>query len=217
MNFISKILKIFDAKDPHGRTDFDKLYKGGDPWDVGRDNYRLKLASSFLTGKEHRILDVGCGYGNIFDYCPRKMNLYGVDISGVAIGLARKQRPYGTFKVADIQALPFKKGLFDFIFCLEVLYYLKDDTKAFMEINRVMGDNGKLLVGLTLGAPYYDYKEVMKKINKQFIVLNESFIFPKPFPRFLNKWARIGLLFYKILPFGAKLKVYVLLKKRIKR
>jgi glycosyltransferase involved in cell wall biosynthesis len=211
-NLNKKNTSIF--KNPKWYMNFDKLYRGKDPWGASKQGYRLKLASRFLTGNERKVLDIGCGDGKLFDYCPPGPKLVGIDVSKVAIKLAKLRRPNISFKIADVRYLPFPDNYFDFAFCLEVLYYLPDDTKAFDEIKRVVRRRGRALIGLTLGFPYYDYSEITEKIKTKFTILKEGFILPKPFPQFLNRWGRFGLNFYKLLPLGMRLKVYVLVEKR---
>lgn len=194
--------------------DFDKIYRTEDPWGTSKHQSRLKLACRFLKGNEQRVLDVGCGDGKLFDYLSSTTRLFGIDISKVAVKLARQRRPKASFKVADVRDLPFPSNYFDFVFCLEVLYYLPDDKKALNEIKRVMRRGGRSMIGITLGHPYYDYNEIMEKIKSRFNVLNEEFILPKPFPQFLNRWGSFGLFFYKLLPFWTKIKVYILVEKQ---
>lgn len=200
--------------DPIWRMGFDQLYKKGDHWSEEEQGKRFQLASKYMKGNGKKILDVGCGLGVLFDYVKPGSELFGIDISKEAIKLAKKRNPKADFRVGSASKLPYKNNIFDQVYCLEVLYYLRDDTDAFNEIYRVVKENGEVVIGLTLGGNYYDYDSVMNKIRSRFKILHEEFILPlRVLPKLAYKWKRISLFFYKNLPKGLEVKVYVYAKK----
>ncbi len=96
-----------------------------------------------------RILDVGCGNGNLFTLLPDgKYELFGVDFSENMIAEAkRKCGKKATFSLADAENLPFDDDTFDIIVCnASFHHYLHPDT-VLKEMHRVLKDGGKVLIG----------------------------------------------------------------------
>ncbi len=85
-----------------------------------------------------KILDVACGLGQMLkvakDY---DMDLYGVDISDVAIGMAKEALPNAHLSVENAESLPFEDNTFDFITCLGSLERMLDLDKVLSEQVRV--------------------------------------------------------------------------------
>lgn len=75
-----------------------------------------------------KILDLGCGPGNVAKYLLEKdktLKVYGIDLSEEMIKLARKNVPEADFSNLDIRKIDFKPKEFDIIiasFCLPFLY-----------------------------------------------------------------------------------------------
>ena len=95
-----------------------------------------------------KVLDVGCGSGNLTltakRYAGRSGSVYGIDASPEMIDVARKKaKEMGTdvvFDVALVEKLPFGDSTFDVVISRLVLHHLPDDLKlqAFAEIFRVL-------------------------------------------------------------------------------
>ena len=117
-----------------------------------------------------RILDVGCGNGNLFSLLPDgKYELFGVDFSENMIGEAKRNcRTKATFSVADAEKLPFESDTFDIIVCnASFHHYIHPDT-VLEEMNRVLKDGGKLLIG----DPYMP--TVVRSVMNVFIRFSDS-------------------------------------------
>jgi SAM-dependent methyltransferase len=89
-----------EAEEPHGSTlpmrprrpeDFDALYAGTPPWDIGRPQPAfLELAQSGAI--RGRVLDVGCGTGeHALMAAALGLEALGVDAAPTAIALAEKK------------------------------------------------------------------------------------------------------------------------------
>ena len=96
-----------------------------------------------------KILDVGCGNGNLFTLLPDgKYELYGVDFSENMILEAKHNcKTKASFLVADVEALPFKDNSFDIIVCNASFHHYIHPNKALREMQRVLKDGGILLIG----------------------------------------------------------------------
>ena len=96
-----------------------------------------------------RILDVGCGSGNLPFFCqiPEECRLLGVDLWPNQLRQAAEKNSYEVLlQVNLIHGLPFRNESFDMIVCSEVLMYLPEGTEMLTEFYRVLSPGGKLLV-----------------------------------------------------------------------
>ena len=106
----------------------------------------VKEINKLQSGK---ILDVGCGNGNLFDLLPDgKYELFGVDFSENMIKEAKKKcGQKASFSVADAENLPFDNNTFDFIVCNASFHHYIHPNKVLEEMHRVLKDGGRLLIG----------------------------------------------------------------------
>jgi SAM-dependent methyltransferase len=91
-----------------------------------------------------RVLEVGCGSGDLAVRLFRAVSLpsvdyTGIDISSEEIARARVRYPGGTFRVASAYDLPFPDGCFDLVIVCEVLEHLDRPTDCLREVERVCG------------------------------------------------------------------------------
>ena len=107
--------------------------------------YRAKMnfVEEFLgnTPKKSSILDVGCGEGILVE----KFRNMGYNLRGMDLNYSSEY-----VKKGDITKIPFKNTEFDVILCLDVIEHLdfEDQKKALDEINRILKDNGTLLLAI---------------------------------------------------------------------
>ncbi len=98
-----------------------------------------------LTGKE--ALDIGCGTGRLIqDLTNSGANVTAIDISEEMTGIVKNKFPKVTTLVADIEKLPFKENSFDFAVASFLIVHLRDLSKAFDEIYRVLKKGGEFVV-----------------------------------------------------------------------
>lgn len=98
------------------------------------------IAINLNLEKKSKVLDVGCGIGNLLKILPES-NKYGVDIAKEYIRKAKLNIPEGTFVQASVEKLPFDDEYFDFVFCTEVLEHVNNPEKVVNEISRVCKKN----------------------------------------------------------------------------
>lgn len=129
-------------------VDYEKLYILGDThfWFVGRREIIKGFIDKLIISKENRILDVGCGTGNIIKLLENYGVVYGIDLSKTALSFCKKQE-LNLICQGAVMNLPFKDAQFDLITCFDVLSHVSiiDDCLALKEILRVLKAEGHLL------------------------------------------------------------------------
>ncbi|HTY23779.1 MAG TPA: methyltransferase domain-containing protein [Desulfomonilaceae bacterium] len=120
-----------------------------------------------------RILDVGCGPGNLAVFCGAEAGcrLFGVDLWPNQLRQAATKEAYeGLFQVNLVDGLPFESGSFDIVVCNEVLMYLPNAAEALAEFYRVLTVSGKLFVYNPISALpklFSVTKRLMRRIYKE--------------------------------------------------
>ena len=118
----------------------------------------LSLAGN-LNGT--RILDVGCGYGELLEEIAHHFDceLYGVDFVNIRIDeIKEKLKGRATIKNSDIQEdIPFPDNYFDVVFSTETLEHLKEPDKCIKEVRRVVKKNGKIVLTIPNATGYIPF------------------------------------------------------------
>ena len=98
-----------------------------------------------LTGK--KALDLGCGTGRLVkDLINSGAKVVGIDISDEMIKIMKNKFPKVESLLADSENLPFEDNSFDFVIASFFIVHLKNLTKTFDEIYRVLKDGGKFVL-----------------------------------------------------------------------
>jgi SAM-dependent methyltransferase len=95
---------------------------------VGGEHGRSSLIREYVRpAADARILDLGCGPGELLEYLPTSVTYVGVDISTEYIARARER--FGTraeFRVGDATEAEPDLGTFDLVLAFGVLHHLDD-------------------------------------------------------------------------------------------
>lgn len=141
---------------------------------------RLKrLLQGITINKSSKILDVGCGRGDITLYLGRNAKeAIGVDYSKDAIKLANSARVNFPlyiqkkvhFKIMNIKTLTFPSNYFDVVICIDVLEHLykKEVESTMREIKRVLKKDGLLFLQTGINKLLYEfvYKYYIFPVNQ---------------------------------------------------
>ncbi|ARR45892.1 23S rRNA (guanine(745)-N(1))-methyltransferase [Vibrio campbellii] len=118
-----------------------------------------RLCAKYTEGTSHQLLDIGCGEGYYTDQVQQSLhaqneeaNVYGLDISKVAIRYASKRYPNCDFSVASSHRLPFAEQSLDAI--LRIYAPCKAE-----ELQRVIRDNGVVITVTPAGRHLYQFRE----------------------------------------------------------
>lgn len=111
------------------------------------------LAEQLPLSESGRILEVGCGNGELWQYVePERLSEKEVWLTDLSPGmvedaeeaLSGREKACGAFRflVEDGESLDFEKDTFDLAIANHVLFYVKDRKKALEEIRRVLKPGG---------------------------------------------------------------------------
>ena len=98
------------------------------------------ILESFLGRpvRGYRMLDIGCGNGDISAYFARKNVQFGVDVSDKR----RDKNKTFEFSIVTSEALPFDDGFFDVVISHHVIEHVNDQKLHLSEIHRVLKSDG---------------------------------------------------------------------------
>jgi SAM-dependent methyltransferase len=120
------------------------------------------------NGETLKILDMGCGPGNMGSFCggAPAFDWVGADLWTHQLEQVAQKGVYdGLVQVNLVDGLPFGDGSFDAIVCNEVLMYLPNANHALKEIHRTLRVNGKAFIYNPIGlAP--NIAAFMKKLGR---------------------------------------------------
>ncbi|MBZ0288024.1 MAG: class I SAM-dependent methyltransferase, partial [Anaerolineae bacterium] len=119
-----------------------------------------RLASAFRLAEVRpgmRILDVGCGRGEILRHCAQLgADAIGIDYAAVAVNLSHQviggldgvTPGRTTVAQADAKTLPFPKGAFDRVLMFDVVEHLHpwELHQAMLEVHRVLKPDGRFVI-----------------------------------------------------------------------
>lgn len=130
-------------------TDYNRIYSSTGL--RGNSAYYRWLVRLLRPKPASTLLDVSCGEGIFLREISKKagsIRTFGLDISDIAVSVAKNNSPHSIFLVADGQWLPFKSDTFDYISCLGSLEHYLNPELGIKEIYRVAKDNARICIVL---------------------------------------------------------------------
>jgi ubiquinone/menaquinone biosynthesis C-methylase UbiE len=127
------------------------------------------LAISFYP-PSGRLLDIGCGSGDIATrLVERNFRVIGADRSLRMVQVAKEDDVIKDLVNADINSLPFCDGFFDGALCSSVLEYIEDEQISIRELQRVIINQGIILISLP------NKKSIWRVVEKVIYYLRKLF------------------------------------------
>ena len=152
--------------------------------------------------KPIKLLDIGCGTGELLRELSFLGKVSGIDNSPQAIAFCKERGLKNVF-LAEGTNIPFRDDTFDIVLCLDVLEHIENDDAALKEIRRIAKPEGTIIIFVPtfrflwgksdeLGHHLrrYRLKELRKKIgqNGLKVVRSSYFNFFLFFPILASRW-----------------------------
>jgi SAM-dependent methyltransferase len=106
---------------------------------------RVPLVAAVVDVQPRRVLEVGCGWGELAEWVGREAGaeVTAIDLSAHMVALARERGVEA--QVGDVQELPFEDGSFDVVIAAWMLYHVPDLDRGVAEIARVLRPGGRFV------------------------------------------------------------------------
>jgi len=119
-------------------------------WYISRFGFKNEEGLKKFLESKSCILDAGCGVGKAIGWFSNfsRGKVFGVDISADTISIAYKHygmRPNVHFIQADIRNLPFKREIFDYISCDQVIHHTPDPEATFDHLVKFLRIGGQIV------------------------------------------------------------------------
>lgn len=99
------------------------------------------------VGPGHRVLDVGCGSGDLLAHLDRlDLVTAGIDPAPGMVALARSRLPGSDIQLGGAEHLPWPNGTFDLVISVNALQFAEDTVEALAELVRVTRPGGAIAV-----------------------------------------------------------------------
>lgn len=200
---------------------WDQVAKKRDHWrGMGRWYHRrLEEIYQFLIGPNRRVLEIGCGMGNLLASLNPSRGV-GVDFSAEMIARAKHRHPHLEFHQLDAHDLSALHGEFDAVIFSDTVNDLWDVQRALEEVRRFCTPHTRLIVNfyshlwqaplsiaqrLNLAAPMLsqnwltpeDVNNLLRLAGFESIRALREILFPLPLGGFANR------CLVKLFPFNA--------------
>jgi 2-polyprenyl-3-methyl-5-hydroxy-6-metoxy-1,4-benzoquinol methylase len=110
----------------------------------------IKLLKQFVPDKKAKILDIGCGLGDLLFLMKKEgyKNIIGIDHSQIAVEVCRK-RNLNVMK-ASLENLPFeiKNNKYDVIILGDVLEHIYVPAQVILQLRELLTKDGKLIISV---------------------------------------------------------------------
>lgn len=126
--------------------------------DLDLYNESYDLFCNSINNEKAKLLEIGCGPGNITRYLLSKrpdFTIYGIDISPNMIELAKANNPSASFDVMDCREISIIQSKFDGVVCGFCFPYLSqsDVSKLISDCYNLLTTGGVLYMSFVEGEP----------------------------------------------------------------
>jgi SAM-dependent methyltransferase len=149
-----------------------------------------------LKTPDFRLLDVGCGAGNMIHHLSRYGKVKGLEIDARPVKVAREERGYDVDLFDVTEPMPFDDNSFDAVTALDVIEHNKDDLAILADSYRILKPGGHMIItvpalmwlwshndDINAHVRRYTSKELKQKLTQtgfevSRVTYNNFFVFP---------------------------------------
>ena len=126
-----------------------------------REDARIPLVDAVVAAAPGRVLEVGCGWGELAEWIARETGaeVVAVDLSPRMVELASERGIDAS--VADVQNLPFADGSFDLVVAAWMLYHVPDLERGLSEVARVLRPGGTFVAATNSRFHLHELRELV--------------------------------------------------------
>jgi len=136
-------------------------------WFAGRTRSLLNVTDRIVRPDGlKRVLDVGCGAGNMFHHLARYGAVVGVDNNPKPLVVAR-ERGYDV-RGGLAEALPFDDNAFDLVALLDTVEHCDDDMAVLRESHRVCAPGGHVVVTVPAFMSLWSHNDVLNDHKRRY-------------------------------------------------
>ncbi len=129
-----------------------------------------------------RILELGCGTGDLWDKNSNRIDKsWTITLSDFSEGMLQNTKEKlnkvehdFTYKVIDVQDIPYESESFDVVIARHMLYLVPDIEKALSEIKRVLVKGGKFYVTTNASEAMAELNKLMEKFDSKIGLSNNG-------------------------------------------
>lgn len=121
--------------------------------------YIIKTLSKYKNMEELKVLDLGCGTGELIFELKKEFNnikITGIDFSEKMIEISKNKNPSAKHILMDVSELNKLDEKFNIIICTHSLPYYKKPKDVFEQLNKMLQDDGRIFAGFASGDSIYD-------------------------------------------------------------
>ncbi len=138
-------------------------------WFASRTRAILAYLDRYMgPGRGRRVLDVGCGAGNMMHHLAHYGTVVGVDNNPKPLEVARQRGLDARQGSGD--GLPFEDAEFDLVSLLDTVEHVPAEGQVFSECNRVLKKGGKLLVTVPAFMFLWSRNDVINMHQRRYTV-----------------------------------------------
>lgn len=151
------------------------------------ENKRVLKIIEYLDLKDSdKIIEIGCGAGNIMQRIQKGREIWGVDLSNFMLKTSQKKKYHlpARFVQGNAENLPEEivNNKFDKIYCSEVLEHVENPARVFGEIKKIAKNDSIIVVSIPNEKLINRIKGVLQKMK----IFN--FLFPNISKKMDDEW-----------------------------
>ncbi|HDN80073.1 MAG TPA: class I SAM-dependent methyltransferase [Chloroflexi bacterium] len=135
-------------------------------WFASRTRAIFALLDPLVLNSTNRVLDVGCGAGNMFHHLARYGEVWGLDNNIKPLKVARERGYIVPLGMAE--AMPFPDAQFEIITLLDVIEHCDDDRAVLAECYRVCRPEGFLVITAPAFQWLWSYNDELNRHRRRY-------------------------------------------------